>query len=555
MADYQHSEIRGLEADLLYTPPSLRRRHIQRLERLIPEIVPAQLYTYEYIFYRITLFRPDPKRDGPVSGRVLHHDLCLLMRRLSPAVPLNAAKTGEPVLPLGLAAAQCRVTPNTIRRWGLQGLAICYYVLGDGRRGWAVRRSSLRRFLSQRAGRVGRRVRRVNEEERNIIVTRARTLSARSGLSVSAVIRRLAEEQHRSPETVRRVLRRYDRRNRNAPIFPVSRPGLTPQQREELVRLYRGGTSARQLARRFRRSASAIYRVLHLTLLDQALSLHIRYMPSPEFAGRNAEMTCLSREGLFTYPPEATPDMSKAPAGVPPYLKELYSVPLLTRAQEKMLFRKYNYIKYRLALLQEKIRRSGYRARMMERFEEVSQAAQAVRRILIRCNLRLVVSIAKRHTGPLANLFELVSAGNVCLMRTVECYDYTRNARFATYATWAISKHFARIVPEENYRLATFITGQQEMITSVGDSRPDPHERSEAVAHLRAIIARASEHLTERERIIIYSHFGTDGRPARTLEQIGKLFGLTRERIRQIEARALGKLRSLIAPEALEGVT
>ena len=141
----------------------------------------------------------------------------------------------------------------------------------------------------------------------------------------------------------------------------------------------------------------------------------------------------------------------------------------------------------------------------------------------------------------------------MCLMRAVECYDYTRNVRFGTYATWAMFKHFARVVPEANYRLARFVTGQEATIAATGDSAPSAYEHTEMVAHIRTIIGRAAAQLTERERTIIQSHYGTTGQPAKTLQEIGKVFGLTRERIRQIEFGALRKLRKLIGPEALEG--
>ena len=337
--------------------------------------------------------------------------------------------------------------------------------------------------------------------------------------------------------------------------LPAARAGLTPADRREVVKLYRNGVPVRVLAKRRGCSASTTYRVLHHALVEQALRVKTRYIPSSEFAGPGAGKACLGDDGLFTYPPGATPEMLKAPAGLPPYLRALYDIPLLSREEEKRLFRKYNYLKCRAAMVQEKIRCAGYRASLLEPFEEFRKAAEAVRRILIRCNLRLVVSIAKRHVGPLAPLLDLVSEGNMCLIRAVECYDYTRNARFATYATWAVSKHFARVIPERNYRMGTFVTGHHEMIEATGDARPDPQERRETAAYLKAVIARAAEGLTEKERTVIHAHFGTDGRPARTLEEIGKLFGVTRERIRQIEARALEKLRAVIGPEVLEGLT
>jgi RNA polymerase primary sigma factor len=322
-----------------------------------------------------------------------------------------------------------------------------------------------------------------------------------------------------------------------------------------MVRLYRSGTAVQEIARRFNRAPSSVYRALHRALMEKVLSFPVRYVPNPVFAAANAEQICLGDEKLFTYPPEPPPDMPPLPEGVPPYLAELYSIPLLSREREAELFRKYNYVKYLAAMLQERIRRTGYRTGMLERFEELREAAAQIRRILIRCNLRLVVSIAKRHTGPLASLSDLTSEGNLCLIRAVESYDFSRSARFATYATWALTKHFARVVPEENYRLSAFVTGQQARLDAAGDARESASERTELAEHIRALLERAIGHLTARERVIVESRYGTRGEPAKTLEEIGQLIGLTRERVRQIEARALEKLRAAIGPEAIEGVT
>ena len=554
MATYSHAEVRELETELLYTPASLRKAHLQRLEKLIPELVPDRHYTYEYIFYRVSLFRPDTGADALLSGRGLRHGLSQILRRLSAAVPLYEASEDDPVVTVEAAATKCRVTLKTIRRWSALGLPVCCYILRDGLRAWGVRRSVLAQFLERRRAQARRPVRRVTDKEKQRILKKARALCQAGRISNADMVRKLAEAHDRSPATIRRVLQDEQRTQAAAQAAGSRRSSTSLERGEELARLYRAGMPVRALAKRFHRSTSAIYRLLHQALVERAMALDINYVPNPAFAGPEAEETCLGDEGLFTYPPEGGPHMAKAPSGLPPYLQELYRIPLLSRQREKELFRKYNYIKYRMAVLQEKIGRKGYQAKLLDQFEEHRQAAVAARRILIRCNLRLVVSIAKRHVGPLAQLLTLVSEGNMALIRAVECYDYGRNARLATYATWAISKHFARVVPEENYRFATFVTGKEEMLAAVGDARPDPHEHSESIAHLKTILTRATQHLTVRERTIIQSHFGTDGRPARTLEEIGKVFGLTRERIRQIEAKALEKLRSFVTPEALEAL-
>jgi len=551
MSAKDQAEFREIAAELLYTPLRMRSAHLARLEKLIPELVADRMYTYEYIFHRITLFNPDSNGMSVFPGRALCRGLGQVLRDLTRRAPLEVAGTdgadGEAVLPLRAVAAACGVSPNTVWRWSGAGLPISYYALPDCSRTWGVRRASLERFLASRPSRAARPGKRITDDQRRALLAEAHELAGQN-VPRPEIVRRLAEGMGLTPASVRRLLRQE-----RSPAGDAD--GCLSPDCEEMVRLYRSGVPVQEIARRFSRASGSIYRALHRALMEKVLSFRVKYVPNPVFAAPDAEEICLGDEKLFTYPPEPPADRFEPPEGVPPYLAELYGIPLLSREREKELFRKYNYIKYLAAMLQEKIRRAGYRTGMIERFEELREAAAQIRRILIRCNLRLVVSIAKRHTGPLATLSDLTSEGNVCLIRAVECYDFSREARFATYATWALTKHFARVVPEENYRMSAFVTGQQARLDAAGDARATSSERSELAEHIRAVLDRAIIHLTERERAIVESRYGTRGEPAKTLEEIGQLIGLTRERVRQIEARALEKLRAAIGPEAIEGVT
>ena len=554
MSGFSNAEVRPLEAAILYTPPNLRAAHITRLQRLISDLVPDRLYTFDYVFKAVTRFKPGANGEAILRGRTLIRDLSSMARRITSERPIPAGKGTSPVVPMSRIARNARVSVSTVRRWSALGLPLCYYQMENGRRSLAAPARSVRAFMARKAKRSRTYAGRLTDDERAEILARAKAYRKDSALTPAMIIRLLVEGTGRSTATIRRVLRANESRRPRDKDRAAAR-GLDEAEWRELIRLYTEGTPVRELANRYDKSVPVVYRILHEALLERAKAMTIKYIPSPEFGRPRAERVCLGSDGLFTYPPELGEDAIEPPENVPPYLRDLYRIPLLERHEEKFLFRKYNYIKYRMAMLQEQIRERGYRTRLMEKFTEWARAAAQVRRILIRCNLRLVVSIAKRHTGPLMNLFELVSEGNVCLIRAVKCYDYRREARFATYATWALSKHFARVVPEENYRLSAFVTGRDEMLSTVGDPAADPRERQESLSHIRTVLARASSHLSDREREIVESHYGTNGKPPKTLAEIGQAFGLTRERIRQIELRALSKLRSLIRPDTLETAT
>jgi len=269
-------------------------------------------------------------------------------------------------------------------------------------------------------------------------------------------------------------------------------------------------------------------------------------------------------------------DLSVRSAGADPvrqYFQDMGKVPLLTGAEEVSL------------------------AKRIERHDA------AAKQKLIESNLRLVVSIAKRHAGRGLPLLDLIQEGNLGLMRAVEKFDYRRGFKFSTYATWWIRQAITRALADqartirvpvhmvENINRLTRV--QRHLVQELG-REPTPEETAaemgiaaSKVREIRKIdqepaslhqqvgergdaqlgdfvedrisaspgdvvaeIAQREEIvvvldlLTHRERRIIMLRFGLeDGRP-RTLEEVGQVFGVTRERVRQIEAKTLSRLRA-----------
>ncbi len=114
-------------------------------------------------------------------------------------------------------------------------------------------------------------------------------------------------------------------------------------------------------------------------------------------------------------------------------------------------------------------------------------------------------------SNPSNNFFELVSDGNMSLIRAVEKFDYSRGNKFSTYASWAIMKNFARTIPEENYRRDRFVTGHEEMFEAAADNRTDEHEYESALKRMQEAVRGMLGKLDERERRIIISRYGLGG--------------------------------------------
>ncbi|MCA9259276.1 MAG: sigma-70 family RNA polymerase sigma factor, partial [Planctomycetales bacterium] len=222
------------------------------------------------------------------------------------------------------------------------------------------------------------------------------------------------------------------------------------------------------------------------------------------------------------------------------------------REQEQHLFRKYNYLKCKAARLRDELDVEQPKSSAMDEVESLYEEIVRTKNQIVRANLRLVVSIAKRHVTPDQNFFELVSDGNVSLLRAIEKFDFARGNKFSTYASWAIMKNFARTIPSEYRHRDRFRTSYDELFAATQESRAnhlvEENQQSERVDKIGKILRR----LDQREQQIIIGRFGLDHRrEPLTLKEVGAELGVTKERIRQIEARALDKLRLAAEEEKL----
>ena len=286
------------------------------------------------------------------------------------------------------------------------------------------------------------------------------------------------------------------------------------------------------------------------TRARRILGMELTYIAHPSFDDPGTHDAILA--------PMSAPDVAqaprrtKAPADLPPYLASLYHEgPLLSREQEAHLFRKMNYLKSRASRLRDRIDPARARTSDLDEIERHLEEALAIRNQIVRANLRLVVSIAKREVVLHDDLFERISDGNYVLIRAVDRFDYSRGNKFSTYATWAIRNHFARAFREKDRRRPEFPFGDYEAFEAAVDPRSNDLERSDLQERRQVAFARLLARLDDRERRIIVSRFGIGGASVQTLRQVGKELGISKERTRQIETRAKDKLCKLVRTEAI----
>ena len=371
--------------------------------------------------------------------------------------------------------------------------------------------------------------------------------------SPAEIVRRIARKTGRSPETVRYTLKQFDQENADQAIFPDNRGPIRLETKRKIFYQFHRGESAESLAKHFCRTRASIYRIVAEMRAEQIAELPLDYIPNDDFP---KALRAPKREKRILMPMPANDEpvkKARLPSGLPPYLASLYEVPLLSRTQEAHLFRKMNFLKYKASKLREKLDPSQPKSTLMDQIEELYEEAVATKNQIVRANLRLVVSIAKRHVGPVENFFELVSDGNMSLMRAVEKFDYARGFKFSTYASWAIMKNFARTIPDEHRYHDRFRTSHGEMFTSTEDDRSDQLKQESSQSQREWQVEKILGWLDEREQKIIIRRFGLQrGQEPLTLKQVGAELGVTKERIRQIEARALSKLRKAVEEEKID---
>lgn len=543
MSRYRSRSLQELaEQQVRFAPQAVRKSQILRAEQFMVAADVSSEHSFGDVCHAVTGYRPETGASVVIPASCLVHDLRCFVEDLSASLNVSAEELGEPVFTVQEVSSRFNVSPKTVDRWRDRGLASRLMLLG-GRRRVVIPKSTLDRFVSVHGGDVdrGRNFNQMSDAEREEIITEARQL-AFQGHGLTKVSQKLGKKFNRATETVRYTLRDYDNSHPENAIFPRTGGQISPEHQSLIFDLRAQGVSVADLARRFGKSKPGIHSILSEVRTRRLKAAQIDYMDNEEFRLPQAEKLICGPAPEY----EASGGSPRVPGGLPAYLAELYKVPLLNKAQEQYYFRKMNFRKFQAAELQKTLSVKRSSSKVAARMEALLEEADGIKNLLTRSNLRLVVSIAKRHLKPGANFFELVSDGNMSLIRAIEKFDYSRGNKFSTYASWAIMKNYARSVPAEHTQLDRFRTGFDEVFYDFQDGRGNAFADEMVNKAQRNAIMEILEELNGRERKVISCRFGlTKGSEPETLEEVGNRLGVTKERVRQIEVRTLEKLRRI----------
>lgn len=278
----------------------------------------------------------------------------------------------------------------------------------------------------------------------------------------------------------------------------------------------------------------------------------IEYIPCRQFLKADAEALASTPPADAAVPLETHDREPSRSEGLTPYLASLYQTRLLTKDEEQFYFRRMNWLKFRAATIRGRLDKKRATLRQIEQIEGWLTEADTVKAILITSNLRLVVSIAKKFIDASWTFEELVSDGNVALMRAVEKFNFALGNRFSTYATYAIQRHFFRISHRGRQQRKRFVTDDEALKSRAEDPDTTEYHSAEQIGMLKELFTGFLDELEPRERNILVARFGFDGKPPRTFRELGSQMGVCKERIRQIQTRAMEKIREMAVEARLE---
>ena len=551
-SDYKCESIAQLrDQQVRFAPRERKLEQVDCAERLLRDLKDGRDYNFEFISFRLTGFRPQNAPVIKISTEDLRHDLLCFIEDLSEAANVAADDVAQPVHTVDDLSKMFNVSTKTISRWRRQGLVSRKFIFDGGRKRVGFLHTSVDQFVKNNRDKVkrGERFSQLSHLDKEEIIERARRL-AKAGGCPAEVTRRIASQMSRSVETIRYTIKQFDSTNPEISIFPDQTGPLNLEMKERIYADFQAGKSADSIARRYCRTRTTIYRVINEMRATAVMELPLDFMDNEEFH-RKAAFKKIVESPMPEL--EKAPRKTKPPAGLPRYLASLYEVALLNREQEQYLFRKYNFLKCKASKLRESLDVNRAKASLMDEVETLYDQAVKIKNRIVQSNLRLVVSIAKRHVNASEDFFQLVSDGNMSLIRAVEKFDYSRGNKFSTYASWAIMKNFARTIPGEFRQKERFRPTSEELFLAHADQRSDQLSVEADQKRREEQISQIMGSLDDREQAIIISRFGLDySVEPQTLKEVGAKLGVTKERIRQIEARAINKLRIAAEQEKID---
>lgn len=464
---------------------------------------------------------------------------------------IGYSPTGEPYLTIEEAAEKINVSPKTLRRWGnisdgpIEHHMVQINGVGRARRAYLMTEVNAFRLRHQKT--FERAVRMKYYDKQEIIDTALNILETFRYETRSQLVDVVVDRIGAAPETVRTTIRRFESINPDNPIS--NHFGNNHSAQNTLYHEVANGTSMRAACNMYQieqRSGSDMVSKAFGRKLSAIRSELARpgYIHDCKYETQDAENTFLR-----SAPEPEKFRLPKVPAGLPPYLKDLYQFRLLSREEEEYYLQRMNFRWYQISQICSEINENQPQLAQIRLMETVHSDAKRIENFVWEHNLRLVVSIVKRLKIPVSEWEESISEGNMSLRQAIRKFDPFRGNKLSTYASWAIMRNLNNNRQREEIkrgRIPTSDLGGTLDEAVVGPTNHTEQEQLTQNARQTAVIDQLLSRLDEREQRILRMRFGIgEGQEPRTLKEVGAELKVTRERIRQIEDKAIRKMGTI----------
>lgn len=520
MSRYRLDFVASLARQMAFAPAAVREKQLQAAESLLLTIDPAKAYPPAYVVFRITDYREGKSPADLATGLALQHDLGLLVERVSMTLDDRTTDRSEPVLQIDDLVQQFNVTSKTIQRWRRRGLAARRFIFPDGKRRVGFRLGVVEQFFLAHRQSLQTTVNcsRIADDEWLIIRRHAKRLAADPRRPVDEIAARVGRLVGRTALAVEAELRKHDAEHPAEALIIGRSAAAAAVAIEGVQRLSADGLPFGRIASQLDLPRSTTFRLVIADRVARVVGKRIKFLDDSLYHQPDADavLAALLAQEPIVAPSSSSVLNDRSLRGLSPELSSLCNHVVLTPTQERALFLQFNFRKFQAAQARHRLDPARVRRRQLDQIDRLLARATDVRNRIVRANLRLVVSVAKKHARPGITVAELVNEGSLTLMRAVESFDTRKGNKFSTYATLALMKGFARTVGR--LRSGPVVFGLGAVMETVADRGACAFDRIDQTDRVERLLAD----LSSADRECVRRHLDIDGAGTTSMRPLEK---------------------------------
>jgi|GEM_PF-3459807 len=587
MATCQSQQLDALLAQQKYTPAPAKLKQLEACETIAQLIEPKKTYPYDFVCYKLTGYQPKQRaEDEVICGEILLTDLAIYALTISKSLDLTKAHFLEQLYTVETLAQHMRVSTKSVDRWRKKGLVGRYVLLEGPRKTVCFTSETVKAFITKHQHQIGdgQKYAHLSQDNTDRIIKHLYRWSNRFPNLRQQAVAQIAKKEKRATEIINKILMQHEKVSQQLLFCPRPK-GISVAIQEKIISHNLAGKDYKAIALALDIESSIVKWVLKNAICHKLKHQPIKFIHDDSFSNARHHHQILNAppqlfpHNILEYI-EGTGNVNKAgktyqavlkqikePNTTTPsrsilnnYILDICNHDILSTDQAFFLFRKYNFLKYQGTEQQKMLNIDNPQSTLIRQLQTTLGSIKTIKNILIQHNLRLVLSVARKHTQNDNEMLDMISEGNIILIKAIDTFNFTRDVKFSTYGTYAIVKQFATFKSRANQHAHR--NKQSDTIIEAIEALTKTDENQNNLSKARETLYNALDsQLETREKIVLCKYFGLDEHNTPTLttpavkpmsfKQIGDQIGLSKERVRQVYTIALEKLRTVIPMDAI----